>query len=346
MSFFIQVLTCEYCQQRGHRSKQCAHHSNQYSDKDGKVDSDNAREILRKLKIAHINSRSLLSCFDEVNLLIVEKNIDILCISETWLESNIPDRLVNINGFTLFRNDGGRGGGTCMYVRNNLKSTKMKINHPPCQGIEDVWVKVQLKKLPSIIVGAMYRHPHATSDSFDYIRETLQELVLENKTIFLLGDLNDNILDRQSKLQKIVNILNFSQMIENPTRITNTSRTLIDVSITNNKEKVLSADVEACHISDHEMISLIVNLSKPKREKEIKTFRSLKDYSQETFCNILLDKKDLFDQILKTDDVNVQEDIFTTNFMSSLDSCAPIVTKTITRPPAPWMTDEIRSEIR
>ena len=346
MSFFTQELICEYCQQRGHESRQCAYYSNQDSGNDVKADSGNTREILQKFKIAHINSRSLLSCYAEIELLIIEKDIDILCVSETWLEPNIPDSLVNINGFTLFRNDGGRGGGTCMYVRNNLKCAKVKINHPPCQGIEDVWVKVQLNKLPSIIVGAMYRHPHATSDSFDYIRETLQEVALQNKSIFLLGDLNDNILDRQSKLQKVVNILNFSQMIDNPTRITTTSRTLIDVAITNNKEKVLSADVEACHISDHEMISLIINVSKPKREKEIKTFRSLKDYSKEAFCNILLDKKDLFDQILRTDDVNVQEDIFTTNFMSSLDSCAPIVTKTITRPPAPWMTDEIRSEMR
>ena len=301
---------------------------------------------MQKLKIAHINSRSLLSCFDEVKLLMLDNEIDILCISETWLESSMPDRLINIDGFTLFRNDGGRGGGTCIYVRSNLKGTKVKISHPTCEGIQDVWVKVQLDKLPSIIVGAMYRHPHATSDSFDYIREILQELALENKSIFLLGDINDNILDRQSKLKKIVNVLNFSQMIDNPTRITNTSRTLIDVVITNSKEKVLSADVEACHVSDHELISLIVNVSKPKHETEIKTFRSLKEYSQETFCSILSDKKDSFDQILRTDDVIVQADIFTTNFISSLDSCAPVVTKTITRPPAPWMTDEIRYEMR
>ena len=339
MCFFIQELAGDNCHKNGHKTKLCTH-------KEGKSASSSKKETLKNLKIAHINSRSLLSCFDEVKLLINEKDIDILCVSETWLEPNIPDRLVNIDGYNIFRNDGGRGGGTCLYVRNCLKGAKVKTDGLLCQGIQDIWVKVQLNKLPSIIVGAMYRHPHATSDSFDYIREVLQNIALKNKSIFLLGDLNDNILNRQSKLQKIVNVLNFSQMIENPTRITNTSRTLIDVAITNRKEKVLSANVEACHVSDHEMISLTVDMSKPKRERELKTFRSLKDYTQETFCNILLDKKDLFDEILRTDDVNVQADIFTTNFMSSLDSCAPLVTKIITRPPAPWMTDEIRYEMR
>ena len=287
-----------------------------------------------------------MSCLDEVKLMVLEENIDILCISESWLDSNIPDRFINIDGYNLFRNDGGRGGGACMYVRNCLKGVKVKIDCPPLQGIEDVWVRVQLSKLPSIIIGTMYRHPHANSDSFEYIREVLQTLALTDKSIFLLGDLNDNILDRQSKLQKIVSILNFDQMIDKPTRVTNTSRSLIDVAITNSKDKVLSTDVQGCHVSDHKLISLIVDVSKPKREKEIKTFRSLKDYSKEIFCNKLLDKKVNLDGIVRTDDVNVQADIFTSNFISSLDSCAPIVTREITRPPAPWMTEEIRCEMR
>ena len=341
MPFFNRELICEHC---NHKSKQCTCNSYQNRDKVGGSGRDKIKEQLEKLKIAHINSRSLLSCFEEIKI-ILDNKIDILCISETWLEPNIPDRLVKIDGYTLFRNDGGRGGGTCIYVKDCLKGAKIKIDNPPCQDIQDVWVKIQLNHLPSIIVGAMYRHPHATSDSFDYIHEILQTLAIENKAIFLLGDLNDNFLDRQSKLQKIVSILNFSQMIEKPTRITNTSSTLIDVAITNSKEKVLTAEVQACHVSDHELISITVNMSKPKHKEETKTFRSKKDYSQETFCNILLDKIDRFNEILKTDDVNVQEDIFSTNFTSSLDSCAPIVTKTITRPPAPWMTDEIKSEM-
>ncbi len=45
---------------------------------------------------------------------------------------------------------------------------------------------------------------------------------------------------------------------------------------------------------------------------------------------------------MDTDDVNTQVIIFTEIFIKCLDDCAPIVTKSITRPFAPWMDDGIR----
>ena len=62
-------------------------------------------------------------------------------------------------------------------------------------------------------------------------------------------------------------------------------------------------------------------------------------------CNKLLDDIPRLNDILNTDDVNIQTKILSTIFKSSLDSCAPIVTQVITRPPAPWMTDEIKTEM-
>ena len=286
----------------------------------------------------------MLACFDEIKMLIVDRDIDILCISETWLDSNVPDDFVNIEGYNLFRCDGGRGGGACMYVRNDLRSVRMEIHLPPCEGIEDVWVKVQLRKLPTIIIGAMYRHPHALINAYDYIRDILQLVSLENKKLFLLGDLNDDQLICQSKLLKIVNTMNLVQVINEPTRITPTSKTLLDVVITNAHEIISGSEVTASHLSDHEQISVEIDVRKPKRKPEVKTFRSLKNYNQNILCNKLLDKVPILNQILNTDDVDKQVDILTSTFGLCLNSCAPIKTQTITRPPAPWMTEEIKEE--
>ena len=152
--------------------------------------------------------------------MIVNKNIDVLCVSETWLEPNVPDDYVNINGYNLFRSDGGRGGGTCIYARNDLRRVRMKNTIPLCEGIEDVWVKLQLRKLPTIIVGSLYRHPNTPVNTFDYIHNVLQAVSMENKKFFLLGDLNDDQLQSRSKVKNIVNLLNCSQVIDKPTRIT------------------------------------------------------------------------------------------------------------------------------
>lgn len=62
------------------------------------------------LTIEHINAQSLQSNYKEVRLLIQERDIDILCVSETWLQSHTSDDLIAIPNYKLFRNDGGRGG--------------------------------------------------------------------------------------------------------------------------------------------------------------------------------------------------------------------------------------------
>ncbi len=51
------------------------------------------------------------------------------------------------------------------------------------------------------------------------------------------------------------------------------------------------------------------------------------------------------DKILHTDAVNRQLCIFNETFIECLDLCAPIVTKEIKRPYAPWFADELRDTI-
>ena len=41
--------------------------------------------------IKHINAQSLITKLDEIKLLIENEDLDILCISETWLQPNILD---------------------------------------------------------------------------------------------------------------------------------------------------------------------------------------------------------------------------------------------------------------
>ena len=60
---------------------------------------------------------------DELRFLLNKIDLDILCISETWLSQITSDNLVSIDGYTLFRRDradGRRGGGACIYAKNTL----------------------------------------------------------------------------------------------------------------------------------------------------------------------------------------------------------------------------------
>lgn len=296
--------------------------------------------------IEHINAQSLLCHKIEVELMLISREIDVLCISETWLTPNIPDVLLNIYNFDIYRCDYGRGGGVCIYIRNDLKVMQIATNNPNNILVEDVWITVQHRKLPFIIVGAVYRHPHALNESFNYLLEMFKSMILRNKAIFILGDINDDLMCAGSKLSKIIKETKFSQMINKPTRVTLTTASLLDVVITSKPEMIVDFDVLPCEVADHELITAKINLSKPKREPVYKTKRNLKNYSSDELCNMILNETPALNSILLTDNVDDQVNLFTQVFNSCLNMCAPVMTKEIRRPPAPWMTNRIEVEIR
>ena len=51
---------------------------------------------------------------------------NVAAVTETWLHSELDDRLVNIRSCTLHRRDrhSGRGGGVCSYVSHNIQSKR------------------------------------------------------------------------------------------------------------------------------------------------------------------------------------------------------------------------------
>ena len=48
---------------------------------------------------------------------------DIAAITETWLKESIPDAIVNIEGYQLFRRDRKHKGhgGVCLYIGNHIQ---------------------------------------------------------------------------------------------------------------------------------------------------------------------------------------------------------------------------------
>ena len=278
--------------------------------------------------------------------MIRKDDTDILCVSETWLVPALPDNFIGIPGYNIFRCDKNRGGGTCIYIKEDLKVTKINLDIDKVEGIEDVWLSIQCRKLPSIIIGSIYRHPKAPSHTFDYLLEAFRLVLLKNKSTLILGDLNDDLLTPNSRLNRIIKTTKLHQMIDKPTRITPQSSTLIDVVITDKPENIVNYDVSPCEIADHERISVEVDISKPKHKNEVRTYRSLRNYSPNIFCDLILEQIPILNRILETDDVDSQVNVLNEVFNSSLNNCAPIITKEIRRPFAPWVTEDIQLSIK
>ena len=57
------------------------------------------------LKIGHINAQSMAPKVDEINVLLETQDLDILCVSETWLTDKIPSRFMVFPGYEILRYD-------------------------------------------------------------------------------------------------------------------------------------------------------------------------------------------------------------------------------------------------
>ncbi len=118
---------------------------------------------------------------NEIELLAKERNIDILCISESWFLPHTPDAFVNLPNYNIFRCDSGRGGGVCIYVKDILSANVIDLKIPRQTDIEDIWVTVQCRKLLAIVIGCIYRHPIAPVATFDYIQDVLRVACMRKK---------------------------------------------------------------------------------------------------------------------------------------------------------------------
>ena len=85
-----------------------------------------------------MNVQSLLCRKNEIEVFLNGRDVDVLCLTETWLTSNIPDSFIDFPNDTVYRCDKGRGGGCCIYVKSTLSVNKCTLNVPKMDGIEEV----------------------------------------------------------------------------------------------------------------------------------------------------------------------------------------------------------------
>lgn len=76
--------------------------------------------------IAHINIRSLLAGFEYFIDVVLKNSFDIVCMSETWLTNGLPSHIVDVPGYTLYREDrqDRRGEGVGIYVKDIFASNR------------------------------------------------------------------------------------------------------------------------------------------------------------------------------------------------------------------------------
>ena len=256
---------------------------------------------INHFSVMHANVRSLASepKLIDMNVRATEHKLSVLGVSETWLDDTIRDSDLEIPGYNIIRKDRNRhGGGVAIYVEDNLY---FKV-HPELSSnsFETLWISVRLPQ-GRVYVGVMYVSPNlstSAADHFiDYLEVTFDSINTNNpKAIILLGDFNaksnkwfskqqDNPLG--TKLYDFTKRYNLGQVIQNPTRVTNLSASLIDLIITDNENRVVKSETGLPILgSDHSTISATFTF-KMQSTSYIREVYDLEKTNMETLKNAL-----------------------------------------------------------
>ena len=85
-------------------------------------------------------------------------------------------------------------GGALIYIRNQTGNDQ-KIYKS--FEIESIFIEICNRKKSNIIIGSIYKHPdmNINESNFKYLNEFLDKSSKDNKSAFLLGNLNINCLN-------------------------------------------------------------------------------------------------------------------------------------------------------
>lgn len=329
-----------------------------------------------------INMRSNYTNIKEYNEVVDDKTFEIIHLNIASLKRHIDDLLnfvsclkikpkiigitehkikkdsclsQSLKGFTfVYTPTNTSHGGAGFFISDDLSYKSRPDLHIDIENCESIFIEVVLNKNKTIIIGCIYRHPNSSVNKFneEFIRPLLSKLSQEAKLCCLLGDFNINLLKVDSNLSyssfyELMCTSFFSPFILHPSRITETSKTLIDNIFLNTLEfETFSGNFEM-QISDH-LIQFLVLKKFPYSKLKCRNLleRNFKFFNHDEFHNDLLQCK--WEDICASDDLDLNFQSFYDQIIYLLDEHAPlklVTKKEMSLRLKPWITGNIRQQM-
>ena len=305
----------------------------------------------------NINSITAEGRIDELTYISKLLNVGVFVFTESKLDTTIPTNLIQIDGFhdpvRRDRQTNGRdGGGTLIYVSQSL-AFKQRVNLQS-ENFEHLWVDVIINN-KIFVINALYRPPNAENhelflDTSEQILISLNSYVADN--IFITSDLNfGNLYCKELKLSPkpldstapdLFQSYGFNQLIDIPTRITDSTISLIDLFFVFSEDDVIEHGTFP-KIADHEGLLVCLNTKREKIKQTTKTFYDYENMKTEELKEFI--KNYDFQHIINSDPI-CQPLKLTDLLVESLDKFLPTRTVTIRNNGPPWANSFTRLLLR
>ena len=238
------------------------------------------------------------------------------------------------------------GGGVSVYIKDSV--TYKCRSDVPTDDLELICIEIEPPKSKSSLVLVWYRPPNSPVGSFIKLEKVLSFLDKEDKELILLGDTNCDLIpkcveqpiDNETKhLLSLYELFNFEQLINEPTRVTLNTSTIIDHIATTCARNILKSGVHEISLSDHFLVYCIrkFNGAVNKGHKMIKT-RKMKNFNEEAF---LADVSGIsWEQMLTaTDDIDILVNLWSNLFSAIIEKHAEMrVSETY----CPWIDKDLK----
>ena len=264
-----------------------------------------------------------------------EKNIDIICVAETKIDSSFPSSNFHIPGYrSPYRHDvSEHSGGLLVYIKDHIPSKQLTKYILP-KDLQIIAFEVNLRKTKWLLI-SIYR-PHRTQDQYflDKLSSLIDYYSPTYDNILILGDFNLQISDKP--IADFLESHCLKSLNKKPTCFKSKDGKCIDLMLTNKNRSFKNTNVFETGMSDfHLMTYTMFKMTFEKTQPKQINYRSFKNFD-----------KNLFLTELKNSLVNVDiYETFESIFVSVLDKHAPVKQKFVRANDKPFMNKEIRKAI-
>ena len=307
---------------------------------------DNAPSLAAGL----LNVRSACNKSIAINDYVVDSNIDILSLTETWIKPSTPSSIIaelTPPGYSLIhvpRPSGGKGGGVGLIYRDTLTA---KLDSTKSFSSFEFMSVTLMSKSRTFKLVILYRPPTLkkngpTFNTFlEEFPKLLEDVMLVKSDLFIMGDFNIHIDDPKSRNAVLFMDLLIAAfgLVQHIHQSTHKSGHTLDLLLSRQDRTPSDIDVTDILMSDHYAVSFTLPTSKPPLPRKELTYRRLKAIDMEAFACDISESRLLS---LQTSDPDELAEAYNSVLAELLNKHAPQKTKTVTvHPPAPWYNEEI-----
>lgn len=288
--------------------------------------------------------RSLCNKFNELKPFVLENDFTAVAITETWLQPKLPDDLYRIPGYKLIRQDRPTlAGGVAFYIVDSCKYAVLDKN--VSESVEYLIIKLCIKNF-SLGLAVVYRPDDSSLGSLNIISDVVMCFHSHDIQQFvILGDFNVNLLSNRPSSKFFNELLSQHsclQLVKDPTRVTESSESLLDPVITNLNLDNVSANVLDFCFSDHNVVTCTVDVECGKPAVSYKVVRSFRNFDFEQFLH---DASAIhWDCIYYLNSLDEKVAFLTGNLLKLFDAHAPLKVIRVrhNKRCSPWFTHTLK----